>query len=94
MGATVLLLGAARLVWYGFSGFSVLSSVLLNWWLGLASLYRVEQKYLTILQHSCEWNRWRGEFVLERPSSETQSTPVAMERWSVEQRAFAVQTCF
>jgi len=29
-------------------------------------LYRVRQKYLTILQNSCEWNCWRGEFVLER----------------------------
>ena len=24
--------------------------------------YRVRQKYLTILQNSSEWNRWRGEF--------------------------------
>jgi hypothetical protein len=44
------------------------------------------------LQHSCEWNRWRGEFVLERSSSDNQSISVAMERWSVEQRAFAVET--
>jgi hypothetical protein len=44
------------------------------------------------LQNSCEWNRWRGEFVLERPSSQTQSISVAMERWSVEHRAFAVET--
>jgi hypothetical protein len=79
MGATVLLPGTVRLVWYGFSGFSVLSSVLLNWWSGLASLYSVRQKYVTILQHSCESNRWRGEFVLERSSGETQSTSVAME---------------
>ena len=56
--------------------------------------YRVRQKYLTILQNSSEWNRWRGEFVLERPSSETQSISVAMERWSVEHRAFAVETYF
>jgi len=55
-------------------------------------MYRVRQKYLTIWQHSCEWNRWRGEFVLERPSSETQSISFAMERWSVEHRAFAVET--
>jgi len=48
--------------------------------------YRVRQKYLTIWQHSCDWNRWRGEFVLEHPSSETQSISVAMERWSVEHR--------
>jgi len=48
----------------------------------------------TILQNSCEWKRWRGEFVLERPSSETQSISVGMERWSVEHRAFAVQTIF
>ena len=47
-----------------------------------------------ILQNSCEWNRWRGEFVLERSSSETESIPVAMERWSVEHRAFAVETYF
>ena len=39
-------------------------------------LYRVRQKYLTILQNSCEWNRWRGEFVLERSSSETQSISI------------------
>jgi len=50
-------------------------------------LYRVRQKYLTIWQHSCEWDRSRREFVLERPSSETQSISVAMERWSVEHRA-------
>jgi hypothetical protein len=56
--------------------------------------YRVRQKYLTILQNSCEWNRWRAEFVLERPSSETQSISVAMERWSVKHRAFAVETDF
>jgi hypothetical protein len=54
--------------------------------------YRVCQKYLTIWQHSCEWNRWRGEFVLERPSSETQSTSLAMERGSVKHGAFAVET--
>jgi len=57
-------------------------------------LYRVRQKYLTIWQHSCEWNRWRGEFVLERPSSETQSIAVAMDCWSVEHRASAVETYF
>jgi hypothetical protein len=55
---------------------------------------RVRQKYLTIMQNSCEWNRWRGEFVLERPSNETQSISVVMERWSVEHRAFAVETYF
>jgi len=54
--------------------------------------YRVRQKYLMILQISCEWNRWRGEFVLQRPSSETQSISVAMERWSVEHRVFDVKT--
>jgi hypothetical protein len=47
-----------------------------------------------IWQHSCEWNRWRGEFGLERPSSEIQSISVAMERWSVEHQAFAVETYF
>jgi hypothetical protein len=57
-------------------------------------LYRVRQKYLTILQNSCEWNRWRGEFVLERSSSETRSISVAMECWSVEHRSFAVETYF
>jgi len=57
-------------------------------------LYRVRQKYLTILQNSFEWNRWRGECVLEGSSSETQSISVAMERWSVEHRAFAVETYF
>jgi hypothetical protein len=47
-----------------------------------------------ILQNSCDWNRWRGEFVLERSSSKTQSISVAMERWSVDYRAFAVGTYF
>ena len=46
------------------------------------------------MQNSCEWNRWRGEFVLERSSSETQSISVTMERWSVEHRAFVVETYF
>jgi hypothetical protein len=55
-------------------------------------LYRDWQKYLTILQNTCEWNRWRGEFDLERSSIETESISVAMERWSVEHRAFAVET--
>ena len=55
-------------------------------------LYKVRQKYLTILQNSSEWNRWRGEFVLERPSRQTQSISVAMERWSVEHRGFALET--
>ena len=57
-------------------------------------LCRVRQKYMTIWQNSSEWNRWRGEFVLEPSSSETQSISVAMERWSVEHRAFAVETIF
>jgi hypothetical protein len=56
--------------------------------------YRIRQKYLTILQNSCEWSRWRGEFVLERSSSDTQGISVAMERWSVEHRAFAMETIF
>jgi len=43
-------------------------------------------------QHSCEWSCWHKEFVFERPSSETQSISVAMERWSVQHRAFAVET--
>jgi len=38
-----------------------------------------------------EWNRWRGEFVLERSSSETRSISVAMECWSAEHRAFTVE---
>jgi hypothetical protein len=45
---------------------------------------------MTILQNSCESNRWHGEFVLERSSSEAQSISVVMERWSVEHRAFAL----
>jgi hypothetical protein len=57
-------------------------------------MYRVRQKYLTILQNSCEWNRWRGEFVLERPTSEAQSISVVMEHWSVEHQVFAVETYF
>jgi hypothetical protein len=57
-------------------------------------IYRVRQKYLTIWQHSCEWNRWCGEFVLESSSSETQSISVVMEHWSVEHRVFAVETYF
>jgi hypothetical protein len=57
-------------------------------------MYRVRKKYLTNLQNSCEWNQWRGEFVFERFSSETRSTSVAMERWSVEHRAFAVEIYF
>jgi hypothetical protein len=57
-----------------------------------AVYYRVRQKNLTILQHCCEWYSWRGEVVLERPSSKTQNISVAMERWSVQQRAFAMET--
>jgi hypothetical protein len=56
--------------------------------------YRVRQKYLKILQHSCEWNRWRKPFDLKHSSSDTQSISVAMERWSVEHRTFAVETYF
>jgi len=63
-------------------------------WTVLYVMYRVRQKYLTIGQHSCEWNRWCGEFVVEPPSSETQSISVGMERWSVEHWAFAVETYF
>ena len=69
-------------------------SVQYMYWVAFLMKYRVRQKYLTIWQHSCEWNCWRGEFVLERSSSETQSTSVAMECWSVEHRAFAVETYF
>jgi hypothetical protein len=54
--------------------------------------YRVQQKYTAIWQNSSEWNCWRREFVLERSSSETQSISVAMKHWSVEHRAFAVET--
>jgi len=39
MGATVVLLGAVRLVWYSLSGFSVLAIILQNWQSRLASLY-------------------------------------------------------
>jgi hypothetical protein len=56
--------------------------------------YRVRQKYLTILLNSCEWDRWHGEFVLERSSSETKSVSVAMERWSVQHWAFTVEMYF
>jgi hypothetical protein len=55
-------------------------------------LYTVRQKYLTILQNCCVWNRWRGKFVFERSSSETQNISVTMERWSVQHRAFVVET--
>jgi hypothetical protein len=44
------------------------------------------------LRNSFEWNRWRGEFVLEHSSSETKSISVAMEHWSVEHWAFTVET--
>jgi len=47
-----------------------------------------------IWQHSCEWNHWHGEFILERPSSEPQSISVAMECLSVKHRAFTVETYF
>jgi hypothetical protein len=33
-----------------------------------------------------------GEFVSERPSSQTQNISIAIECWSVEHRAFAVET--
>jgi hypothetical protein len=42
--------------------------------------YRFRQKYLTTWQNSSDWNRWRGDFVFERYSSENYSTSVAMER--------------
>jgi hypothetical protein len=58
----------------------------------VAAIYRVREKFLTIWQLSCECNRWCVQFVLERPSSETQSISVAMERWSLGHRAFAVET--
>ena len=35
-----------------------------------------------------------GEFVLERSTSETENISVAIERWSAEHRAFAVETIF
>jgi hypothetical protein len=35
---------------------------------------------------------WRGKFFLERTSSEIQRISVAMERLSVEYRAFVVET--
>jgi len=49
---------------------------------------------ISIWQHSCEWNHWCGEFVIEHPSSETQSISVAMQGWSVEHQTFAVETYF
>ena len=70
--------------------FNKVRSVLYVHW----GLYRVRQKYPTIWQHNCERYRWRGVFVLERPSNETQSTSVAMECWSVQHWAFAVETYF
>jgi hypothetical protein len=63
-------------------------------WAAWSCNYMVRQKYLMILQHSCEWNRWCGEFFLQRSSSETQSVSASMERWSVDHRAFAVETIF
>jgi hypothetical protein len=60
----------------------------------LQGLYGVQQKYLMILQNSREWNCWHGEFVFEHSSSETRSISVAMERWSVEHWAFAVETYY
>jgi len=44
--------------------------------------------------NSYEWNRWRGEFVLECPSSETQSISVVIERWFAQHRPLAVETHF
>jgi len=78
---------------YNINKMAVVAGVLWvrRWWI---LIYRVRQIYLTILQNSCEWNHWRGEFVLERSSSETQSISVAMGRWSVEYWAFAVETYF
>jgi hypothetical protein len=55
----------------------------------LFTLYRAGQNYLTILQNSCEWNRWHGNLSLR-----AQSISVAMVRWSVEHGAFAVETYF
>jgi hypothetical protein len=57
-------------------------------------LIEIRHKYLTICKLSCECNRWRVEFLLERPSSLTQSILVAMERWSLDHRAFAVESYF
>jgi hypothetical protein len=74
-----------------FAPFLGLSQLLINMqeW-----VYRVWQKYLTIWQHSCEWNCWPGEFVLECPFSETQSISVGIERWSVEHQAFCCGDIF
>jgi len=47
-----------------------------------------------IWQHSCEWNRWCGEFVLDHRSSKTQSISVARERWSVEHQGCPVEMIF
>jgi hypothetical protein len=81
---------SSYLTYVYFVSLILLSSVLIS----DIPFCRVRQKYLTNLQNSCGWNRWRGEFVLERSSSETQSISVAMERWSVEHRAFVVETYF
>jgi hypothetical protein len=35
-----------------------------------------------------------GELVIERPSSETPSISIAIERWSVQHRTFVVETSF
>ena len=48
----------------------------------------------TLLRLNCKWTCWRGEFVLECPSSETQSISVTMEHWSVEYPDFGVETYF
>jgi hypothetical protein len=73
---------------------NILDSYLVAYKSWCNTMYRVQQKYLTVLQNSCEWNCWRGKFVLERPTSEAQSISVVIERWSVEHRAFAVETYF
>jgi hypothetical protein len=68
-----------------------------NKFLGKVCLHHVVQGPAEIpddWRHSRWWNRWHGEFVLERSSSETQSISVAMERWSVEHQVFAVEMIF
>jgi len=47
-------------------------------------MYRVRQKHWTIWQNNCEWNGWRGDFVLDSPSSEAVTILVATERRFVE----------
>jgi hypothetical protein len=75
--------------------FSKLSSSWRARWLNLRRIEIVIQGPAEIpddLVTQFEWIRWRGEFFIERPSSEAQRISFAMERWSVEHRVFVVDT--